>query len=204
MSSGCGAATMVAVLLLPLVSATSAAEPSGDRLPRDTEPLAYGLRLLPAYDQSADRYSFAGHVEILIRANEITSDVTLHARDLDVRNVGIVEAETQTAVDVEGFRLQGATERLLIHTGQSLLAGRQYQVEIGFQGLLRTDMTGFYRSLYKEDGESRCVLFAAVVARTEIGSLRSVCVQIGDREGQRLLFTHEVQICFLTFQPGQN
>lgn len=151
-------ATIAAIILLLVVGASVVhGDPSEDRLPRDTEPLAYGLRLVPNYDKSSDQYTFGGHVEIWIRVNAITPDLTLHAKDIQIKSVAIVEVRTQTALEVDGHDLFPDTERLVIYANQNLLAGRQYQVRILFQGLLRTDMTGFYRSVYNEDDQFKYV-----------------------------------------------
>ncbi|VVC40906.1 Hypothetical protein CINCED_3A003082 [Cinara cedri] len=121
-----------------------------DRLPRDTEPLAYGLRLVPSYDKPSDQYQFGGQVEILIKVNEITPNVTLNARDMVIKSVAVTEYSTQTDLEMDAFVMVPDEERLVISTTKNLLAGRRYQVKIVFQGMLRTDMTGFYRSVYKE------------------------------------------------------
>lgn len=145
------AATVVTVTALALGAW------AGDELPDDTEPVAYGLRLAPRYDPAADQYAFGGQVEICIRINTITLMVTLHARDLQIKSVSIVESQTQVSVDVDYWTMLADEERLVIGPGDHLLAGRVYQVRIVFQGLLRTDTTGFYRSLYMENGQQKYV-----------------------------------------------
>lgn len=130
---------------------------AGDELPGDTEPVAYGLRLAPRYDPAADQYAYGGNVEIWIRVNAITSVVTLHARDLQIKSVAIVEGQTQVSVAVDYWTMLADQERLVIGPGDHLLAGRVYQVRIVYQGLLRTDTTGFYRSLYTENGQQKYV-----------------------------------------------
>lgn len=130
---------------------------AGDELPRDTEPVAYGLRLAPRYDPVADQYAYGGNVDIWIRVNAITSVVTLHARDLQIKSVAIVESQTQVSVPVDYWTMLADQERLVIYPGDHLLAGRVYQVRIVYRGLLRTDTTGFYRSLYTENGQQKYV-----------------------------------------------
>lgn len=128
---------------------------SSYRLPRDTRPLAYGLRLVPKYDEGSDLYTFGGQVEILIYINSITPNVTLNAKDMEIKSVAITEMKTQTDQAVDSYELDNDAEILYIYAEKNLLAGRQYQVKIVFQGLLRTDMTGFYRSMYKENGVTK-------------------------------------------------
>jgi len=124
---------------------------SSYRLPRDTRPLAYGLRLVPKYEKGSNLYTFGGQVEILIYINRITPNVVLNAKDMQIKSVAITETKTQTDMPVDSYVLDNDAEILNIYAANNLLAGRKYQVKIVFQGLLRTDMTGFYRSTYKEN-----------------------------------------------------
>lgn len=132
--------------------AQSESDPSSSyRLPRDTRPLAYGLRLVPKYDKGSDAYTFGGQVEILIYINCITPNVTLNAKDMQIQSVAITELKTQKDQVVDSYELDNDAEILYIYAQNNLLPYRRYLVKIVFQGLLRTDMTGFYRSMYKEN-----------------------------------------------------
>lgn len=128
-----------------------------DRLPRDTEPIAYSVRLAPKYDNDTGEYEFGGQVEILVRVNHITAYVTLNARDMTIKDVAITEYRTQTDVPLIGYELIEADEFLVIHADANLLTGRQYLVKVMFLGYLRPDMTGFYHSTYTVDGEKKYV-----------------------------------------------
>jgi len=145
----------VVVAVHPIAGSADQAESSSYRLPRDTQPLAYGLRLVPKYDVGSDMYTFGGQVEILIYVNSITPNVTLNAKDMQIKSLAITEFKTQTDVAVDSYELDNDAEILKIYADNNLLAGRRYQVKIVFQGLLRTDMTGFYKSVYKEDGVNK-------------------------------------------------
>lgn len=125
-----------------------------NRLPLDTEPLAYGLRLMPKYDEPSKQYQFAGQVMILIKVNKITPSVTLNARDMIIKSVAVTEYSTQTDLEMDTFYMVPELEQLFISTTKNLLAGRRYQIKIVFQGLLRTDMTGFYRTTYTENNKT--------------------------------------------------
>jgi hypothetical protein len=122
------------------------------RLPRDTRPVAYGLRLAPNYDAGSGQYGYAGQVEIMIAVDSITPNVTLNAADMQVNSVAVVESVKQTELEVDGYELVRDTERLNIYVASNLLVGRRYEVKITFQGYLRPDMTGFYRSTYTRNG----------------------------------------------------
>jgi len=124
-------------------------------LPRDTAPYAYALRLVPSYDPDHKSFQFAGHVEIRINVNWGTLNVTLNARDLRIKSVSVIHIKTLEALEVEAWTLYPKTERLVVTVGRRLLAGHQYNVKIRFYGLLRTDMTGFYRSMYTVNNETK-------------------------------------------------
>jgi len=110
---------------------------------------------VPKYDIGSDSYTFGGQVEILIYINSITPNVTLNAKDMQIKSVAITEIKTQADQSVDSYELDNDAEFLNIYAANNLLTGRQYQVKIVFQGLLRTDMTGFYRSMYKENGVTK-------------------------------------------------
>lgn len=128
-----------------------------DRLPRDTEPIAYSLKLAPKYDNDTGEYEFGGQVEILIRVNHITASVTLNARDMVIKDLKITDYKTETDVPLIGYEMIEANEFLVINADMNLLAGRQYVVKVVFLGYLRPDMTGFYRSTYTVDGKKKYV-----------------------------------------------
>lgn len=134
---------------------SSLGEPN-DRLPGDTVPLAYNLHLAPGYDAGSGAYAVGGQVEILIAVVNITPNVTLNARDLEIKSVAITELVTQTAVEVDGHDLF-ENEQMTVYANKNLLAGRRYQVKIVFQGPLRDDMTGLYRSAYRERNVTKYV-----------------------------------------------
>lgn len=94
-------------------------------------------------------------MEIFIYVNSITPNVTLNAKDMQIKSVAITEMKTQKDLEVDSYELDNDAEILQIYAASNLLVGRRYQVKIVFQGLLRTDMTGFYKSAYKEDGVTK-------------------------------------------------
>lgn len=127
------------------------------RLPRDTEPVAYGLRIVPRYDKDGEQYTVDGQVEVLIKVNEITHKITMHAVDMYMSGVTVTEAKTETDLKVESHIMDRDRGLLVINVGKNLLAGRQYQVRITFHGYMRTDMTGIYKSTYTANDETVCV-----------------------------------------------
>lgn len=140
-----------------------------DRLPRDTEPISYKVRLAPEYDDDTGKFKFWGQVEILVRVNHITADVTLNARDMVIKEVAIIEYQSKTDVVLIGYEMIKADEFLVIHAGANLLAGRQYLIKVTFLGYLRPDMTGFYRSTYTVNGVNKYVTTTLMCFSTSAG-----------------------------------
>lgn len=134
------------------------------RLSGDTEPLAYGLRMVPRYDKDGDRYTVDGQVEILIKVNRFTQNIKMHAKDLLITSVTVTEVVTETELPVDSHDVDRDNELLLVYVGKNLLVGRQYDVRITFRGLLRTDMTGFYRSTYTVNDKTMCVRVFYVIS----------------------------------------
>jgi len=148
------------VLLFALgavIAVRGTADDSGYRLPRDTEPISYGLRIAPNYKAGDNTYEFTGRVEILLKANYYTSNITLNAKDIKIWKWELVDYKTQTKMNVDECNMIPEKEWAVIYPTDHLLQGRQYQLNLIFSGLLRPDMTGFYKSTYRVDDVNKCV-----------------------------------------------
>lgn len=189
MSCSAAVAVALAVAALAAVAARGDADYSAGehRLPRDTRPVAYGLQLAADYDQGSGQYGFAGHVQILIAVDTITPNVTLNAVAFQINSVAVVESTTQTDMVVDGFELLTDVERLVIYVGGNLLVGRRYEVKIAFKGFLRPDMTGFYRSIYTENGITKCVLWIMDSGPQVRGGVAGARKQYSPRSPTRML-----------------
>lgn len=140
-------AFVLGTLMVQVIGSSEEVADDG-RLPRDTEPVAYGLLLVPRYDNGKDRYTVDGHVEVLIRVKKITPKITMHAKDMYISSVTVTEVKSETDLKVDSHSIDRDKELLVIYVVKNLLAGRQYQVRITFHGYVRTDMTGIYKSTY--------------------------------------------------------
>lgn len=121
------------------------------RLPNNTEPLSYSLKIKPIIDPKNNDFTFSGDVTIRIRVKTSTEKLTLNARDLQINTVDIKDVKSSAKVETAGYRLVPKNEQLIIQTNYSeLIADREYDVQISFSGELRNDMTGFYKSYYTD------------------------------------------------------
>lgn len=117
----------------------------GYRLPNETSPESYEITIVTNIDKN--NFTFSGTVVIHVRVLEVTSNITLHARQLTIESVKL-ESETRADVKLDLFVYDESTEFLTIPTVTQLEAGKLYTLTVKYTGELRTDYFGFYRSSY--------------------------------------------------------
>jgi len=123
------------------------------RLPNNTEPISYTLDVQTFIDPQNNQFTFAGTVNITIRVKTSTEELTLNVDDLKINQIDVTTDST-TKVEVTKNYVVAKNEQLIIQLkSPGLIADRVYNVKIAYSGELRNDMTGFYKSWYKdEDG----------------------------------------------------
>lgn len=134
--------------------ANGGSEPSVDenRLPDDTVPESYVL----AVDPNQANGSFEGCVKISIRVMTTTATITLNTRDLDLREIEVVDEATNRTISLRSWSYAAPREQMTIDMDGHVLAGRKYVVRIQFSGRLRDDATGFFRTAYESgSGEKK-------------------------------------------------
>lgn len=119
------------------------------RLPNHTRPETYDISLFTRIDQGI--FDFNGYVRIGIVVAQTTNEIVLHARQLVVSKVRLVRFSGNAPVNVRllPYAYENVPEFLRIRTdGIDLMAGDRLSLEITYNGTLRTDPHGFYRSSY--------------------------------------------------------
>ncbi len=128
---------------------TSSANPY--RLSRDVVPSTYRIFLTPDIDAA----SFTGRVEIDVEVTRATTQVVLHALDLEigaatVTSAGVAHRSSEPRFD-EQYHTVAFTFDDELPTGPATL-------EIAFTGVLNDLLVGFYRSTYTdESGQSHTI-----------------------------------------------
>ncbi|XP_050434301.1 thyrotropin-releasing hormone-degrading ectoenzyme-like [Adelges cooleyi] len=117
-------------------------------LPNTTVPKSYSLCIAPNFEN--EDTSFVGLVQILIQTKNITSEVVLHSKDLNITSVNVTEVSTRQSVGLKELVYNKDNEQAKIVLYQSLPGNHEYMIAIRFDGLLRNDMTGFYKSSYNQ------------------------------------------------------
>ena len=65
----------------------------------------------------------------------------------------MVNVEINSSVEVVNFVDEQATREIVtIQTAIELVVGQQYKISMSFVSTLNSDLRGFYRSSYMEDG----------------------------------------------------
>src|SRR5581483_11378548 len=96
-------------------------------------------------------FRFEGHVTIAIEVRDATDEILLNAIELDVRRATVTGAAWTWGASIA---LNEATERCHLRLEAPLPPGA-YALAIEFGGILNDKLRGFYRSVYKDGGETR-------------------------------------------------
>lgn len=126
------------------------------RLPDNTEPVSYELRLEPTIDPDNKEYTFSGQIDILIKANRYASEVVLNSKNLNVLSVSaLTDVKINRSIAVSGHKHDDVTEQLVIKLERKILPSRLYKFMVSFEGILRDDFTGFHKYFYDSNNRSR-------------------------------------------------
>lgn len=145
------------ILVILLSTATAAPAPFAEedgslRLPKSSVPTHYDISLTT--DVHVGQRAFTGVVKIEIEIKENTDFITLHNRGLQINEVKLINrAEAELEIR---FTEDAEKEFLIIESLiRPLEVGELFTIEISYQGSLQLGTSGFYRSSYKIDGETR-------------------------------------------------
>lgn len=132
------------------------------RLGDDITPTKYVVKLEPFMDESDGdkRFTFEGSVDIYLKTNlENVNEITLHSVGLEIDHTKTTLTEALTpanSIQVETPVPYTETQKLVFPLTQILSKDVEYKLTLTFTGVLssETDMHGFYRSSYTQDGET--------------------------------------------------
>lgn len=132
------------------------------RLNTDILPIDYIIDLTPYFDDSVAGkmpFTFDGICTITIKTNKPNLDaITVHKDDLDILDVSVTKkpgffAPFPWKVDhiaIKSNEYNNITNKYTMKLASPLVKDESYDLNFKYTGKLRTDMTGFYRSSYKE------------------------------------------------------
>jgi len=119
------------------------------RLQGGVTPVSYTLRV----DTDLDRLSYSGRVKIAIvtSVSPKLCRIVLNAKDVRVTGVRVSDLNTGDPLPVIDWQLVDGDEQLTVMVGgRCLIPTRYYVVAVDFQAPLRDDMSGYYKSPYRE------------------------------------------------------
>lgn len=120
------------------------------RLPNHTFPVHYDVNLRTSIHE-AD-FHFTGNVNILVNVVEETDSIILHSNNNFINEVTLSSGGSSIPITIE---IDVTFQQIRILPAITLPANTEYNIYIDFDGFLRTDQSGFYRSSYtNDDGET--------------------------------------------------
>jgi aminopeptidase N len=123
------------------------------RLPNDTLPLEYDLTLKTWIHES--NFNFTGNVVIKLLIVEDTTTIKVHYRRTTIVSATLLTANGESILSDDDFHLEIEEEFIVVTARQTLIKGTIYVLDINYNGVLREDNVGFYRSYYTdENGET--------------------------------------------------
>lgn len=126
------------------------------RLPNNTRPISYDVQLTTHVHTQTD-FSFTGEVAVRFLVVQTSNTITLHQRQLTIGEYSLVLARNPTVnIPLNVVEYDNVTEFLTFTlTSGSLGIVSEYILTIKYNGTLRTDPGGFYRSSYEAADGSR-------------------------------------------------
>lgn len=123
------------------------ANPRNYRLPNNTIPLHYNIRLSTEIHRGD--FLFSGIVRINIRVLEESNTITLHSRQMIIQRIILFNADETNFESSLYYTFDSDLEFLTITTERQFEVDQELIVEITYLGILSTSMErGFFRSSY--------------------------------------------------------
>ena len=123
------------------------------RLPQTSEPQMYRIKLNVPQIQNGG-LPFTGDVSIDIMIKQNTEKIMFHSKQQTINELRVYD-RFGNEVQVLDFSLQTAGDSLTIYFMDILSAGTKITVNIKYSANLLTSSTGFYRTSYVENGQTR-------------------------------------------------
>lgn len=132
------------------------------RLPGGVMPVSYALRV----DTDLDALSYSGTVDIEMAVTAVVPKlcrIVLNAKEVRVTGVRVTDVNTGQSLIVAGRQM--ADEQLTVTMGgKCLIPSRRYVLTIDFEASLRDDMSGYYRSSYRDGNVTKYKYYDGYIA----------------------------------------
>lgn len=114
------------------------------RLPKSVLPIAYDLKYT---ELNFTSFTFDGTVGIDARVANETREIVLHVGNLTAYVTSVTD-DKNNRLAVEDAGSNKTTEKFTISLKENLKVSQEIKINLAFNGVLRNDMIGFYRSSY--------------------------------------------------------
>lgn len=134
-------------------------------LPGALKPLHYDVSIRDVDDV---KETFSGTVKIALQALEKTLELHLNYRQVTVKENDVSVTVDGRQVAVKGLREHVEKEFFVIEFAEEVAAGLKLEVVLEYGAIIHTNMAGFYKSTYSENGTEKVMLltqFEATDAR---------------------------------------
>lgn len=124
------------------------------RLPTRVVPSHYDITITP-YFEGDKKFTFEGDVRITLRTSaQNVNEIVLHTHDLVIREDlnTLKELKDPTYIIITNRSRNTITQKYTVSLASPMKTNIDYVLEFYYTGNMNTEMKGFYRSSYVEDG----------------------------------------------------
>ncbi|XP_049862778.1 aminopeptidase N-like [Schistocerca gregaria] len=145
--------TVAAAAAVALLVALASSPTDAQRLPGESLPRSYKVTLAPNLNEGENPFRFYGSTFIEVEILRDTTTLTMHA-DVSIVILSVI-LSNGTLIGASHEPLQDGSNFLVITLEEQVFAGDRLTLVLEFVGDVREGLAGFYRSSYKQDGETR-------------------------------------------------
>ncbi|CAH2105884.1 unnamed protein product [Euphydryas editha] len=126
------------------------------RLNTTIVPSAYSILITPYFDTGDNRaFTFDGEVAITFTPGSDINSIKLHSQDLNYTadNISLTTGSSSVTLHADNpLQFDQNYTFVIINLQNEITSGRQYVLTIRYRGPIRTDLNGFYRNYYIQNG----------------------------------------------------
>ena len=133
------------------------------RLPKSLKPYRYELEIAPVFDVYTEPDTFTGVVKIYFTCFANTDFVALHKKFIEIAEdkIIILQVTSSESINVLNLDYDNKTEIMKLRLAKTLQAGQNYSLSMHYEGELRANNFGFYKSFYTDSNKDKRWLIAS-------------------------------------------
>lgn len=122
-------------------------------MPKNLKPYKYELLVFTNFDATTEPDVFDGVVKIFFTCIQKTNHIFLHQHDLDIVEKLIIVKQLRddnATINVIDWKYDNQTDLLDLRVSSEFQIGKNYSLSIHYQGNLKSNNVGFYKSYYND------------------------------------------------------